>query len=102
MNSAEFDGKDFDGAFNGIADKLEKLGVGKRQVNYRLRDWGVSRQRYWGAPIPMLTLENGDVVPAPMEDLPIILPEDVVMDGVKTQLKQILTGQKQPLTAHQR
>ncbi len=56
MNSAEFDGLDFDAAFNGIADKLEKLGVGKRQVNYRLRDWGVSRQRYWGAPIPMLTL----------------------------------------------
>ena len=87
VNSAEFDGLDFDGAFNGIADKLEKLGVGKRQVNYRLRDWGVSRQRYWGAPIPMLTLENGDGVPAPMEDLPIILPEDVVMDGVKSPIK---------------
>lgn len=87
INSAEFNGKDFDGAFNGIADKLEKLGLGKRQVNYRLRDWGVSRQRYWGAPIPMLTLENGDVVPAPMEDLPIILPEDVVMDGVKSPIK---------------
>ena len=87
VNSAEFDGLDFNGAFNGIADKLEKLDVGKRQVNYRLRDWGVSRQRYWGAPIPMLTLENGDVVPAPMEDLPIILPEDVVMDGVKSPIK---------------
>ncbi|HHF1669566.1 Leucine--tRNA ligase [Haemophilus influenzae] len=87
VNSAEFDGLDFEGAFNGIADKLEKLGVGKRQVNYRLRDWGVSRQRYWGAPIPMLTLENGDVVPVPMEDLPIILPEDVVMDGVKSPIK---------------
>ena len=87
VNSAEFDGLDFDGAFNGIADKLEKLCVGKRQVNYRLRDWGVSRQRYWGAPIPMLTLENGDVVPAPMEDLPIILPEDVVMNGVKSPIK---------------
>ena len=87
VNSAEFDDLDFEGAFNGIADKLEKLGVGKRQVNYRLRDWGVSRQRYWGAPIPMLTLENGDVVPAPLEDLPIILPEDVVMDGVKSPIK---------------
>ncbi|WP_118795006.1 leucine--tRNA ligase [Haemophilus influenzae] len=87
VNSAEFDGLDFEGAFNGIADKLEKLSVGKRQVNYRLRDWGVSRQRYWGAPIPMLTLENGDVVPAPLEDLPIILPEDVVMDGVKSPIK---------------
>ena len=87
VNSAEFDGLDFDGAFNGIADKLEKLGVGKRQVNYRLRDWGVSRQRYWGAPIPMLTLPNGETVPAPIEDLPIILPEDVVMDGVKSPIK---------------
>ena len=87
VNSAEFNGLDFDGAFNGIADKLEKLGVGKRQVNYRLRDWGVSRQRYWGAPIPMLTLANGETVPAPIEDLPIILPEDVVMDGVKSPIK---------------
>ena len=87
VNSAEFDGLDFDGAFNGIADKLEKLGMGKRQVNYRLRDWGVSRQRYWGAPIPMLTLANGETVPAPIEDLPIILPEDVVMDGVKSPIK---------------
>ena len=87
VNSAEFDGLDFDAAFNGIADKLEKLGVGKRQVNYRLRDWGVSRQRYWGAPIPMLTLANGETVPAPVEDLPIILPEDVVMDGVKSPIK---------------
>ena len=87
VNSAEFDGLDFDAAFNGIADKLEKLGVGKRQINYRLRDWGVSRQRYWGAPIPMLTLANGETVPAPIEDLPIILPEDVVMDGVKSPIK---------------
>ena len=87
VNSAEFDGLDFTGAFNGIADKLEKLGVGKRQVNYRLRDWGVSRQRYWGAPIPMLTLPNGETIPAPIEDLPIILPEDVVMDGVKSPIK---------------
>ncbi|VTX66824.1 leucine--tRNA ligase [Haemophilus parainfluenzae] len=94
VNSAEFDGLDFDGAFNGIADKLEKLGVGKRQVNYRLRDWGVSRQRYWGAPIPMLTLPNGETVPAPIEDLPIILPEDVVMDGVKSPIKADLNWAK--------
>ncbi len=86
-HSAEFDGCDFAAAFEGIVAKLEKMHAGKRQVNYRLRDWGVSRQRYWGAPIPMLTLENGDVVPAPMADLPIILPEDVVMDGVKSPIK---------------
>lgn len=87
INSGEFDGLDFEAAFNGIASKLEQIGVGKRQVNYRLRDWGVSRQRYWGAPIPMLTLANGEVVPAPLADLPIELPEDVVMDGVKSPIK---------------
>ncbi|SPY33835.1 leucine--tRNA ligase [Pasteurella canis] len=87
INSAEFDGLDFEAAFNGIANKLAQIGVGKKQTNYRLRDWGVSRQRYWGAPIPMLTLENGDVVPAPLQDLPIVLPEDVVMDGVKSPIK---------------
>ncbi|MFC0970025.1 leucine--tRNA ligase [Pasteurella multocida] len=87
INSAEFNGLDFESAFNGIANKLAQIGVGKKQVNYRLRDWGVSRQRYWGAPIPMLTLENGEVVPAPLQDLPIELPEDVVMDGVKSPIK---------------
>ncbi|MDG6309411.1 leucine--tRNA ligase [Glaesserella parasuis] len=87
INSAEFDGLDFDGAFKGIADKLEGMGIGKRQVNYRLRDWGVSRQRYWGAPIPMITLENGETVTVPMQDLPVVLPEDVVMDGVKSPIK---------------
>lgn len=87
INSAEFNGLDFEQAFNGIADKLEAMGVGKRQVNYRLRDWGVSRQRYWGTPIPMLTLENGDVVPVPLADLPVELPEDVVMDGVQSPIK---------------
>lgn len=87
INSAEFDGLDFTHAFNGIADKLEAMGVGKRQTNYRLRDWGVSRQRYWGTPIPMLTLENGEVVPVPLEDLPVVLPEDVVMDGVQSPIK---------------
>ena len=100
VNSAEFDGLDFDAAFNGIADKLEKLGVGKRQVNYRLRDWGVSRQRYWGAPIPMLTLPNGETIPAPIEDLPIILPEDVVMDGVKSPIKADPNWQKPPSTVN--
>lgn len=87
INSAEFNGLDFEKAFNGIADKLETMGVGKRQVNYRLRDWGVSRQRYWGAPIPMITLENGEVVSVPLADLPVVLPEDVVMDGVQSPIK---------------
>ncbi|WJV55176.1 leucine--tRNA ligase [Prodigiosinella aquatilis] len=87
VNSGEFDGLAFDAAFNAIADKLVELGVGQRKVNYRLRDWGVSRQRYWGAPIPMITLEDGTVIPAPADQLPIILPEDVVMDGITSPIK---------------
>ena len=87
VNSAEFDGLEFEAAFNAIADKLESMGVGKRQVNFRLRDWGVSRQRYWGAPIPMMTLEDGEVVTVPLKDLPVILPEDVVMNGVQSPIK---------------
>jgi leucyl-tRNA synthetase len=83
----ELDGLDFQGAFDAIADKLVTLGKGKRQVNYRLRDWGVSRQRYWGAPIPMVTLEDGTVIPTPEDQLPVILPEDVVMDGVQSPIK---------------
>jgi leucyl-tRNA synthetase len=63
------------------------MGVGERKVNYRLRDWGVSRQRYWGAPIPMVTLEDGTVLPTPEDQLPVILPEDVVMDGITSPIK---------------
>ncbi|WP_411706115.1 leucine--tRNA ligase [Edaphovirga cremea] len=87
FNSGEFDGLDYQAGFNAIADKLVSLGVGQRKVNYRLRDWGVSRQRYWGAPIPMLTLEDGTVIPAPADQLPVILPEDVVMDGITSPIK---------------
>lgn len=87
VNSGEFDGLTFEAAFKAIAAKLESKGVGKIKVNYRLRDWGVSRQRYWGAPIPMLTLEDGTQVPVPADQLPVLLPEDVVMDGVKSPIK---------------
>lgn len=87
INSGEFDGMLFDEAFNAIADKLIAEGKGERQVNYRLRDWGVSRQRYWGAPIPMRYLEDGTEMPVPLEDLPVILPEDVEMDGVQSPIK---------------
>lgn len=87
INSEKFDGSDFDAAFNGIANELESLGCGKRKVNYRLRDWGVSRQRYWGTPIPMLNLENGESVPVPADQLPVVLPEDVEMDGVTSPIK---------------
>ncbi len=87
INSGEFDGLGFEDAFKAIAEKLTSLGKGKITVNYRLRDWGVSRQRYWGAPIPMLRLKNGESVPVPEDQLPVELPEDVVMDGVVSPIK---------------
>ena len=87
VNSDHFDGLSSSEAFDTIAAELENQGKGKRTVNYRLRDWGVSRQRYWGAPIPMLNLENGESVPVPAEDLPVELPEDVEMDGVVSPIK---------------
>ncbi|QFU24025.1 leucine--tRNA ligase [Shewanella eurypsychrophilus] len=83
----ELDGLDFQAAFDAIDARLTAEGKGKRQVNFRLRDWGVSRQRYWGAPIPMVTLADGTVVPTPEDQLPVILPEDVVMDGIQSPIK---------------
>ncbi|WP_440905723.1 leucine--tRNA ligase [Catenovulum sp. SX2] len=87
VNSGEFDGLDFAGAFKAIAEKLAAAGKGEVKVNFRLRDWGVSRQRYWGSPIPMLNLENGDAVPVPEDQLPVVLPEDVVMNGTTSPIK---------------
>ncbi len=87
VNSGEFDGLEFDAAFNAIANKLESLGAGKRKVNFRLRDWGVSRQRYWGSPIPMLNKEDGTEAAATPEMLPVRLPEDVEMNGVTSPIK---------------
>ncbi len=86
-NSAEFDGLDFQAAFDGICSKLEAQGVGKRKVNYRLRDWGVSRQRYWGCPIPMVYDADGEVHAVAESDLPVILPEDVAFSGVNSPIK---------------
>ena len=85
--SAEFDGCDFETAFDGIAARLEQLGMGRKTTQFRLRDWGVSRQRYWGTPIPMLNLGDGQDIPIPRERLPSLLPEDVVMDGVTSPIK---------------
>ena len=87
VNSGEFDGMAFEEAFNAICDKLVAEGKGEKQINYRLRDWGVSRQRYWGAPIPMKYLEDGTEIPVPLEELPVLLPEDVEMDGVQSPIK---------------
>ena len=85
--SAEFDGCDFNEAFEGIAARLEAAGMGQTTTQFRLRDWGVSRQRYWGTPIPMLNLEGGQDIPIPADRLPSLLPEDVVMDGVTSPIK---------------
>ncbi|MDX2367891.1 MAG: leucine--tRNA ligase, partial [Colwellia sp.] len=87
INSGEFNGLDFEAAFTAISDKLVKENKGKITTNFRLRDWGVSRQRYWGTPIPMVNLANGESVPVPENELPVILPEDVVMNGVTSPIK---------------
>ena len=89
VNSGEFDGMDFQTAFDAIADHFEETGRGRRAVNYRLRDWGVSRQRYWGAPIPIIYCDDCDAVPVPEEDLPVVLPEDVQVTGAGSPLKDM-------------
>ncbi|WP_336055240.1 leucine--tRNA ligase [Nitratireductor sp. CH_MIT9313-5] len=85
INSRFLDGMPTDKAFEEVASRLEKAElngqpVAKRKVNYRLRDWGISRQRYWGCPIPMIHCESCGVVPVPKEDLPVVLPDDVDFD----------------------
>lgn len=87
VNSGEYGGLGFDAAFEAIAQTLEAAKKGRVTTNYRLRDWGVSRQRYWGAPIPIFNLPDGGEIPVPAERLPILLPEDVVMDGVQSPIK---------------
>ncbi|MRR17366.1 MAG: leucine--tRNA ligase [Deltaproteobacteria bacterium] len=78
VNSGPFNGMENTKVMEAIADFLEAEGKGKRTIQYRLRDWGISRQRYWGAPIPMITCEKCGIVPVPEEDLPVVLPENVV------------------------
>lgn len=94
INSKEFDGLHFQAAFDEISAKLASLGKGKVTTNYRLRDWGVSRQRYWGTPIPMFNLPEGGEIPVPMDKLPILLPEDVIMDGVNSPIKSDIEWRK--------
>ena len=88
-NSGRFDGLTSEAAFDAIAEHLEGAAKGRRRVNYRLRDWGVSRQRYWGCPIPMLNLEDGSTAPVADGDLPVVLPADVVLDGVGSPLSKM-------------
>lgn len=81
INSGELDGLNFKQAFDKILTQLEPNGLGKKTINYRLRDWGVSRQRYWGCPIPVINCADCGTVPVPESQLPVVLPLDVVPDG---------------------
>ena len=85
-NSGAFDGLTSRQAFDAIADWLQQHGKGERQINYRLRDWGISRQRYWGCPIPVIYCDTCGAVPVPAADLPVVLPEDVALDGAGSPL----------------
>ncbi len=88
-NSDILNGLDFEAAFNRIAGFLEDRNKGSRQVNYRLRDWGVSRQRYWGAPIPVINCQDCGTVAVPAEDLPVVLPEDIEFKGIGSPIKSM-------------
>ncbi|MFL0810944.1 MAG: leucine--tRNA ligase [Agarilytica sp.] len=88
INSGEFDEINFDGAFEAISKVLTAAEKGSVKTQYRLRDWGVSRQRYWGTPIPIFNLPDGGEIPVPADRLPVLLPEDVTMDGIHSPIKQ--------------
>ncbi len=88
FNSGEFNGLNFDEASQKIAESLSAKNLGKRRTQYRLRDWGVSRQRYWGCPIPIIHCEKCGEVTVPENQLPVVLPENVVMDGVGSPIKK--------------
>jgi leucyl-tRNA synthetase len=81
INSGEFDGLEYEAAVNAIAAALEKKGLGKKRTQWRLRDWGISRQRYWGCPVPLIHCAKCGEVPVPDKDLPVVLPEGLVPDG---------------------
>lgn len=89
INSGKYDGLGFEQAFKAIANDLETQGSAKREVNFRLRDWGVSRQRYWGTPIPIIYCDDCGAVAVPEADLPVVLPEQVNFDGMQSPLKNI-------------
>ncbi|HQS02436.1 MAG: leucine--tRNA ligase [Halothiobacillus sp. 24-54-40] len=88
FDSGEFTGLAFEAAFDAIAAHLEAKKQGQVQINYRLRDWGVSRQRYWGCPIPIINCPHCGAVPVPDDQLPVVLPTDVIMNGPQSPIKQ--------------
>ncbi len=89
FNSGQFDGLDFNHAFNAIAKQLEDNNLGSKKTNYRLRDWGVSRQRYWGCPIPIINCPSCGSVAVPASNLPVILPVEVAFDGIGSPIKKM-------------
>ena len=89
INSGDYDGLDFDAAFDSLLTFFENNRMGSKQVNFRLRDWGVSRQRYWGAPIPIINCAACGAVPVPDKDLPVVLPVDVEIDGATSPIKKM-------------
>ncbi|MDH0893328.1 MULTISPECIES: leucine--tRNA ligase [unclassified Pseudomonas] len=89
LNSGKYDGKDFTAAFDAIVADLEASGHGARKTQFRLRDWGISRQRYWGCPIPIIHCPSCGDVPVPEDQLPVVLPEDVVPDGAGSPLARM-------------
>ncbi|TAN51903.1 MAG: leucine--tRNA ligase [Betaproteobacteria bacterium] len=89
INSGKYDGLDFEGAVEAIAADLQQRGLGEKQVQWRLRDWGISRQRYWGCPIPIVHCKACGEVPVPDGQLPVVLPEDLVPDGTGNPLAKL-------------
>ncbi|NHN75944.1 leucine--tRNA ligase [Azotobacter chroococcum] len=89
VNSGKYDGKDFTAAFDAIVADLEACAHGARKTQFRLRDWGISRQRYWGCPIPIVHCDSCGDVPVPEDQLPVVLPEDVVPDGTGSPLAKM-------------
>ena len=87
--SGQFDGLDSTEACNAIADFVEQNGCGQRKVNYRLRDWGISRQRYWGCPIPIINTRDGKALAVPEDQLPVVLPEDIEFEGISSPIKSM-------------
>ena len=88
-NSGQFDGLTSENAFNAIADFVEENKCGNRKVNYRLRDWGISRQRYWGCPIPIINTKDGQALAVPADQLPVVLPEDIKFEGISSPIKSM-------------
>ncbi|MFV1939445.1 MULTISPECIES: leucine--tRNA ligase [Pseudomonas] len=89
INSGEYDGLDFNAAFEAIATTLQTKGLGEPRTQFRLRDWGISRQRYWGCPIPIIHCDSCGDVPVPEDQLPVVLPEDVIPDGAGSPLAKM-------------